>query len=141
MEILQLKPPQVTRAILDLLCQLGNTRSLTISDAQLIIENQINRNHLTYVLYKDGIPLGIGSIIISERLIRNGGIVGQIEDVAIHKDHHNLGYGRMMIKHLVKTAKKNGAYKVILDCSAENVNFYQRCGLMCYHTQMRLDLK
>ena len=141
MEILQLKPAQISRQILDLLCQLASTRSLTISDAQLIIERQIQNNHHTFVLYDDGIPLGIGSILFVEHLIHNASKVAQIEDVCIHKRHHGKGYGRLLIKFLIKQARKAGCYKLILDCSAENVVFYQKCGLRQWHNQLRIDLK
>ena len=141
MEILQLQPEQVTRAILNLLLQLNDTRRLTISAARLIIERQIKRDHFTYVMYDEGVPVGVGSLVVSERLIHNGSKIAQIEDIAIHKDFHGLGYGKLLVKHLIKIAKKHKVYKCILDCSQENIGFYQRCGLKVWHQQMRIDLK
>ena len=141
MEIIQLKPEQITRGILNLLLQLNDTRRLTISGAKLIIERQIKRDHFTYVMYDEGVPVGIGSIILSERLIHNGAIVAEIEDVSVHKDFHGRGYGKLLVKHLIKVAKKSGAYKCILCCSDENIGFYLRVGMSRYHNQMRIDLK
>jgi hypothetical protein len=37
---------------------------------------------------------------------------------------------------LLEHAKAMGCYKVILDCSEENVAFYQKCGLMRKEVQM-----
>lgn len=141
MEIIQLKPDQVTRGILNILLQLNDTRRLTISAAKLIIERQLKKDHFTYVMYNEGVPVGIGSIILSERLIHNGSFVAEIEDVAIHKDYHGLGYGKLLVKHLIKVARKAGAYKCILCCADENIGFYIKVGMTRHHNQMRIDLK
>ncbi len=141
MDVLLLRPEMVTRETLDILCQLSTTRGLTISDAKLIVERQIKNNHFTYVLYIDQIPIGIGSLIISERLIHDGKKVGIIEDVAIHKNYHGQGYGRTLVKRLIKEAKKNKCRKVTLDCSDENILFYEKAaGMHRWHNQMRIDL-
>ncbi len=38
------------------------------------------------------------------------------------------GLGARLIKGLVALARSLGCYKTILDCSRENVGFYQKCG-------------
>ncbi len=140
MDILLLRSELITREILDILCQLSDTKKVTINNAKLIIARQLEAGHFTYVGYLDGIPIAIGSIIISERFIHNNGRVALLEDIAIHKDYHSMGYGKQLLKHLIKIAKKNKCYKVILDCSDENMGFYIKCGMQRWHNQMRIDL-
>jgi glucosamine-phosphate N-acetyltransferase len=139
MEILLLQPGQLTRKILSILNQLGDTQQLTLSEARLIVERQMKANHFTYVGYVEGNPVAIASIIISEKLIRNGGIAGMIEDVAVKKDEHGKGYGKVIINHLKKIAKKHKCYKAILACSDNNIGFYIKCGMEKFHNQMRVD--
>jgi len=48
----------------------------------------------------------------------------------------NLNYMYRVLEALVEHAKAKGCYKVILDCSAENVAFYEKCGLERKEVQM-----
>jgi glucosamine-phosphate N-acetyltransferase len=139
-EILQLQPGQLTRAILDVLHTLSPTKKLTLSEARRIIKQQIDHLHYTYVGYIDGVPVAIGSLIVTERLIHNGSFVGQLEDIAVSKAHQGKGYGREMVNHLIKIARKHGCYKAILDCNIHNVGFYLKCGFESWGNQMRMDL-
>lgn len=41
-----------------------------------------------------------------------------------------------LVQHLMDLAHQLGCYKVILDCSAEKVAFYERCGLTTSGVQM-----
>ena len=36
--------------------------------------------------------------------------------------------GYYLVTSLTKVAQENDCYKVILDCSPENVGFYEKCG-------------
>ena len=46
------------------------------------------------------------------------------------------GLGKKMIEHLSDESKKIGCYKTILDCSDENVGFYEKCGYKRKGAQM-----
>jgi hypothetical protein len=41
-----------------------------------------------------------------------------------------------LIEELVRVAKQQGCYKVILDCAESNVAFYEKCGLSRKEVQM-----
>ena len=43
-----------------------------------------------------------------------------------------------MIEKVVQIAKKEGCYKVILDCDTKNVGFYQKCGFKNKGIEMAL---
>lgn len=58
----------------------------------------------------------------------------QIENVVVHPHHRGKDYGRQIIKHLVKFAENQ--YKIILNCTDENVIFYEKCGFVRKGNQM-----
>ena len=67
-------------------------------------------------------------IIIEKKFIHCLGKVGHIEDVVVDKNQRGHGLGKKIIKYLTKYAKTQGCYKVILDCSSNNMGFYIKCG-------------
>lgn len=71
-----------------------------------------------------------GTLFVEFKFLRNAGLVGHIEDIVVHKDGQGKGLGKRIIEILTDVAKQRGCYKVILDCSAKNVPFYEKCG---YH--------
>lgn len=84
----------------------------------------------TYVIVnaKDRV-VTIGSIIIEAKLIHHCGKVGHIEDIAVNSDEQGKRLGLTLIRYLLAVGKRNGCYKVILDCDPENEGFYIKCGL------------
>jgi glucosamine-phosphate N-acetyltransferase len=63
-------------------------------------------------------------------------MIGHIEDISISKDHQGKGLGKLLINALSAVAKGVGCYKCILDCSPENVGFYEKCGYENSGTEM-----
>ena len=140
MIIEQLNPNSVTRPILKLLNQLGDTNKLKLAEARDIIKEQISNNHFTYIIFQDDLPLGVGSIIISKKLIRNGRKCVFFEDIAIHKKYHRRGLGKKLVQHLIKIARAVGAYKIMLTCDDKNIEFYRKLGFEICGNNMRIDL-
>lgn len=77
----------------------------------------------------NGKLVGLATLIVEQKLIHGASKVGHIEDVAVDGSQRGKGLGKVLISHLIEAAVSKGCYKVILDCSEENVGFYQRCGL------------
>lgn len=95
----------------------------------------------TYVIeYKNEI-IGTASLHVLKKLTHSGSHVGLIEDVCVLKKYSGKGLGRGLIDTLVDIAKDEKCYKVILNCSEENVGFYKKCGFEQKEVQMRLDIK
>ncbi len=140
MEILLLQPEQITREVLNILLQLADTKGISVNAAREIVSYQQSCNHITYVGYEQQKPIAIGSVVITDRLIHNGGHIAFIEDVAVLKRYQGKGYGRQLVKHLTDHAQRAGAYKVILSCSEENEEFYEKCGFHYSQLTMRQDL-
>lgn len=73
--------------------------------------------------------IGCATLIVEPKILHEGSYVGHIEDVVIDKEYRGIGLGRSLIKHLIGESKKQGCYKVILDCSEGNIPFYEKCGM------------
>jgi glucosamine-phosphate N-acetyltransferase len=90
--------------------------------------------------WNDRVVIGTGSIFIEQKFLRAGGIVGHLEDIVVDKTTRLSGVGRMIVNHLVEIAKDNSCYKVILNCSDHNVDFYNKCGFRWSGNEMRVNL-
>lgn len=75
-----------------------------------------------------GAIVGTGSIFIEKKFIHNLSSVGHIEDIVVDEKHRGKGFGKKIIDYLVEYGKNQGCYKIILDCSGDNVFFYNKCG-------------
>lgn len=69
-----------------------------------------------------------GMLVVEQKLIHGCGKVGHVEDIAVAKNQQGKKLGNFLIELLSELARANGCYKVILDCSAHNVGFYEKCG-------------
>jgi glucosamine-phosphate N-acetyltransferase len=70
------------------------------------------------------------------KFIFNLSTLAHIEDVCVSARFRGQGYGKLICQHLVERARKNGCYKVTLDCSAANEEFYTKCGFKTSGKQM-----
>lgn len=65
--------------------------------------------------------MAVGSIIIERKFTRGGGIIGHIEDIAVSKSMQGRKLGLKIINTLEAVGRAQGCYKIILDCSKENI--------------------
>ncbi|KAJ6262102.1 hypothetical protein Dda_2907 [Drechslerella dactyloides] len=77
-----------------------------------------------------------GSLIVERKFIRNCGLVGHIEDIAVAKEQQGKKLGLRMIQALDSIAEASGCYKSILDCSESNQGFYEKCGFKLAGVEM-----
>ena len=98
----------------------------------------INKN-MKKMLNTDYRIIGMGTIIIEQKLIHSGKQVAHIEDVVITKNYQNQKYGTILLNKLMDICETYDIYKIILDCSEKNVPFYNRfnfehrnCGMAYY---------
>jgi len=128
MEILLLKPQQVTRAVLDIFLPLATTKKLTIPQARDIIEKNLAKDVYTYIGYEAGKPIATATLVVLDKLIHNGSKVILLEDVVVAKEYQGKGYGLKLVKAMNKKAAKLGGYKSILVCKEYLVDFYGKAG-------------
>jgi len=77
-----------------------------------------------------------GTLVIEHKFIHGGRSVGHIEDVVVDASGRGHGLGRLLVGRLVELAHDAGCYKSILNCSAQNVGFYERCGFEAKEVSM-----
>ncbi|CAM8959540.1 unnamed protein product [Rhodiola kirilowii] len=85
---------------------------------------------------ESGKIVGTGSVFIEKKFLRNCGKVGHIEDVMVDGNARGMQLGMRVVEFLTEHARSVGCYKVILDCSDENVLFYDKCGFRRKEIQM-----
>lgn len=95
---------------------------------------------ITIVAFDDNKIVGTASLIIENKFIHDGSKVAHVEDVAVHPEYQGKGIGLTMMSSLELFAKLEGVYKIILDCSEENVPFYEKFGFFKKEVQMRKNL-
>ncbi|KAF5387527.1 hypothetical protein D9757_006600 [Collybiopsis confluens] len=75
--------------------------------------------------------VGAGTVIVERKFLRGLGRVGHIEDIAVDKREQGKKLGLRIIQALTGLSESRdigGCYKTILDCSDENIPFYEKCG-------------
>jgi len=99
-----------------------------------------NDNHMVIAEF-DGKIVGSATLHLQQKIIRNGGIAGCIEDVVVREDYRGNNIGSQLIQELIKKAENFGCYKIILSCFPERINFYKKNGFNQESITMRFDLK
>lgn len=109
--------------------------------AQRILQNiQSNPMHKIFVAVQKNIVLGAVTLLIEPKFIYDGGNVAHIEDVVVKKELGGKGLGSALVKYAINVAKTDfHCAKVILDCSDENVGFYERLGFSCQDNGMTIS--
>lgn len=87
-----------------------------------------NPDHYMVVAEYHSEVIGTATLLLQQNLSHHGMPYGHIENVVVDSRFRNLDVGKMMMNHLVKIAKLKNCYKVILNCSESNANFYEKCG-------------
>lgn len=113
---------------------------LTEEEAISVFRKRMRQKILTYVAMLEDRVVGTASLIIEPKFINSGGVVGHIEDVAVHQAYQQHGVGGRLIRHLLDVSRERGCYKVILDCAEEVIPFYEKLGFRRWEQAMRIDL-
>jgi glucosamine-phosphate N-acetyltransferase len=82
------------------------------------------------------IIIGTGTIIYEPKIIHGCKYVGHIEDIVIDNIYRSNGIAKNILNKLIDTAKTKNCYKVILDCSNDVLNFYEKIGFELHGNQM-----
>ena len=111
-------------------------KSITLDQWNQFI-SQLNNNHQIYVLVDSSNNIiASGTLLIENKIIHNISKVAHIEDIVTDNKFRGKGYGKMMIEYLIEKAKEHQVYKIILNCSDENIKFYEKCGFELKSNQM-----
>ena len=105
-----------------------------------VFRQRLGQGVHTYVAVHRQQVVGTASLLVERKFIHRGGLVGHIEDVAVHPKLRRRGVGTQLVEHLTEEARAAGCYKVILNCFPHLVPFYERLGYHKHDECLRLDL-
>ncbi|KAI9152868.1 hypothetical protein LWI28_002337 [Acer negundo] len=141
-QVRKLEISDKSKGFIELLQQLSVCDS--VSDKQFVERFQELRSygddHLVCVIEdnRSGKIVATGSMFIEKKFLRNCGKVGHIEDVVVDASARGMQLGKKVIGFLTDYAQAMGCYKVILDCSLDNKDFYEKCGFKQKEIQMTM---
>jgi glucosamine-phosphate N-acetyltransferase len=105
-----------------------NPEKIDINTFSVFVE-KLNDSHSVYVLEDSIINVVVGTItlLIEDKIIHNMGKVAHIEDLVVDPKYRGANLGKTLIKKITEIAKNAKCYKIILDCSENNEEFYVKC--------------
>tara|TARA_X000000950_G_scaffold207672_1_gene249741 strand:+ start:156 stop:593 length:438 start_codon:yes stop_codon:yes gene_type:complete len=138
----KIKAQDINKDYLFLLSQLTSVDYQTLNKENIenFIKN-LNNNHIIFLMKdsnKNNKIIGSITILIENKIIHGFSKVGHIEDVVVDENYRGQKLGKKLINYAVELCKNNGCYKVILDCSNENVKFYEKCNFQLKGNEMSL---
>jgi len=122
---------------------LSNLKPIEKIDASLakkIFVDCAAKGIVTLVAEEKGKIIGTVRLLFESKYYHGGRLAGHIEDVATHKDYVGQGVASALIKYAIDLCKEKGCYKIILDCSDELIEFYQKLGFRHSDNCLRLGI-
>jgi glucosamine-phosphate N-acetyltransferase len=126
--------------VLENVAPVGDLDKLT---AKLILKDiKSNPLHRIFVaVIQDGrdqsLIIGTTTLIVEPKFILGGGRVGHIEDVAVRSEYQSKGIGFKLVSYATEQAAIMGCVRTILDCSNENIPFYEKIGYSYFGNCMK----
>lgn len=119
--------------IIEMLNELSPMKDVEESKADInlraILEQILsNEDYMVVVAEAEGEIVSTATLLIQRNFTHGGRPYGHIENVVTDSKYRGSSIGKKVVEHLVELASSMNCYKVILNCSNENVGFYKRCG-------------
>jgi len=142
LKIRELEQNDLFNGFLESLDSLRNASDIDKDKADKIFSIiKSSQNQKIFVAILEDKVVASTTLIIEQKFIHDGGLVGHIEDVVVSKEYQGKGIGEELILQVLDYAKKNNCYKTILDCSDDVKLFYERIGFKRHSNCMRFDHK
>ena len=132
--------------LLKLIFQLSAKKAEDENTSRVILERTLggmlkNKDYVVAVYEQDNKLIGTATLIVQLNLSHGGRPYGHIENVVTDITYRGKGIGAQLVGFLVKKAKEVKCYKVILNCSVDNVPFYEKCSFhKTGEVEMRIDI-
>lgn len=108
----------------DILFQLNNFRGEIPNWEKTF--RQLTQNAINLVIETNGSIVAYGKVLIEPKAYSK---MGHIEDIVVDIKYRQKGYGRVLIKELIRLSALAGCYKTVLSCKDSLESFYTRVGL------------
>ena len=131
--------------LLEVLENLAPVEGLTISAATAILkEIKSNPLHKIYVAVvqedtEQSLVIGTTTLLVEPKFIFGGGRVGHIEDVAVRTGYQRRGIGLKLVKYATEQSVLMRCVRTVLDCSDENIPFYEKIGYSYHGNTMKIQ--
>jgi glucosamine-phosphate N-acetyltransferase len=138
--IRKLRKEDLQNGFLTTLDSLKQASNIETKKAEEIFE-KINStpDYIIVVAELEGKVVGATTLLIEQKFIHNGGLVGHIEDVVVDKNHQGQKIGEKIMKFLLDIANERGCYKTILDCTDDVKLFYEKLGFKQVASELRFN--
>ncbi len=138
--IRKLRKEYIQKGFLTTLDSLSQASNIDKNKAEEIFQ-KINSSpdYTVAVAELEGKVVGSTTLLIEQKFIHNGGLVGHIEDVVVDKNHQGQKIGEKIMKFLLEIANNRGCYKTILDCTDDVKPFYEKLGFKQVGKELRFD--
>ena len=139
-EIREIEEDDIEKGFLETLDFLRNASGLDKNKTKEILKKiKQNPDHIIHVAIDDKKIVGSTTLLIEQKFIHDGGLVGHIEDVVVRKDYEGQGIGMKLVISLLDVAKQRKCYKTILNCEDSLKPFYEKIGFKNTTNEMRYD--
>ncbi|KAF3310607.1 Glucosamine-phosphate N-acetyltransferase-like protein [Orbilia oligospora] len=118
---LQKKDKAEVLEVLTVLTTVGDITNAAWDERFEYISKHDDTYTILCIIDDEGKVCATGSLIIERKFIRNCGLVGHIEDIAVAKDQQGKKLGLRMINALDHIAEKAGCYKVCTKKSTRSI--------------------
>jgi glucosamine-phosphate N-acetyltransferase len=141
-QVREVRPADLDRGLIETLSHLSDMAGLTPKEAKKILGTMKKTQlyHVFVAATPEGEVVGATTLLVEQKFIHRGGIVGHIEDVSVREGYEARGVGRSLVSAAVALARELGCYKCILDCKADLAGFYEGLGFRRHEIGMRIDL-
>ncbi|MGB7954010.1 MAG: GNAT family N-acetyltransferase [Candidatus Nitrosopolaris sp.] len=131
--------------LLEVLENLAPVGGLSKSAAKAILrEIKSNPLHRIFVAViqdgrNQGLIIGTTSLLVEPKFIFGGGRVAHIEDVAVRAEYKRKGIGFKLVNYATEQAAIMRCVRTVLDCSDENIPFYEKIGYSYHGNSMKIQ--
>jgi glucosamine-phosphate N-acetyltransferase len=138
--IREIEENDLEKGFLETLDFLRKASDIDKNKAKEILEKiKQNPDHIIHVAVDGNKIVGSTTLLVEQKFIHDGGLVGHIEDVVVRKDYEGKGIGIKLVMSMLERAKEKNCYKTILDCKDNVKQFYERIGFKRESNDMRYD--
>ena len=138
--IREIEENDLEKGFLETLDFLRKASDIDKNKAKEILEKiKQNPDHIIHVAVDGNKIVGSTTLLVEQKFIHDGGLVGHIEDVVVRKDYEGKGIGIKLVMSMLERAKEKNCYKTILDCKDDVKQFYERIGFKHESNGMRYD--
>ena len=139
-EIREIREEDLFNGFLTSLDSLKPASSLEPNKVQEIYNKiKFHDNQIIFVATLDSKVIGTATLLLEQKFIHNGSMVGHIEDVVVSKEHQEKGVGKKLVAKLLDYAHSKGCYKTVLDCLDNVKPFYENLGFKPHLQGMRFN--